>query len=131
MTINIYLIETFLAVVSTRSITQAANKLYVSQSTVSSRLQQLEEELGTTLIKRKKGIRTVEVTQEGYEFIPIAQRYAEFDSEFSQFKDREHNISLTIACPDSLNVHLFKPLYSQILNCTPHVNLRIKTHQSP
>ena len=39
-------IQTFLAVVSYGTISSAADALYVSQSTVSTRLQQLEEELG-------------------------------------------------------------------------------------
>lgn len=53
---NITCVETFLTVIRTRTISQAANILYVSQSTVSGRLKQLEEELGVTLIERKKGL---------------------------------------------------------------------------
>ena len=46
---------TFLTIVSTNSVSRAAEQLYVSQSSVSKRLQQLETELGVSLIVRKKG----------------------------------------------------------------------------
>ena len=48
---------TFLTIVSTNSVSRAAEQLYVSQSSVSKRLQQLETELGVSLIVRKKGTR--------------------------------------------------------------------------
>lgn len=49
-------IETFLCVVTCKNISAAAKALYISQSTVSARIQQLEAELGVSLLIRKKGI---------------------------------------------------------------------------
>jgi len=128
---NTTLIETFLSVVYNQSITKAANELFLSQSTVSSRLQQLETELGTKLIERKKGIRTIEPTAYGLAFIPLAQRYQQINQELSRFKSNAPHYSLTVACPDSLNIHLFRPLYQQLINADPHINLTILTQQSP
>ncbi len=128
---NLLLIETFLSVIYNRSITQAANQLYVSQSTVSSRLQQLEEEVGAKLIERRKGIRSIELTSRGKAFVPIAQRYIQLNREIEFFHSSDKSLSLTVACPDSLNIHLFRPLYQQLINADPHVNLRIRTQQSP
>ena len=48
-------IETFLTAVTYGSISAAAKYLYVSQSTISSRIQQLESELGVQLLIRQKG----------------------------------------------------------------------------
>ena len=48
------LARTFLAVVATGSFVEAANRLFVTQSTVSSRIQRLEEELGAELFVRNK-----------------------------------------------------------------------------
>ena len=45
----------FLTIVSTNSVSKAAEQLYISQSSVSKRLQQLETEIGVPLITRKKG----------------------------------------------------------------------------
>lgn len=48
------LARTFLTVVATGSFVEAAQRLYVTQSTVSSRIQRLEEELGAELFVRNK-----------------------------------------------------------------------------
>ena len=55
-------IEAFLAVVNTGSISRAAEYLYVSQSSISKWIQTLEEEIGSPLIVRHKGHRTIELT---------------------------------------------------------------------
>jgi DNA-binding transcriptional LysR family regulator len=64
------LARTFLAVVATGSFVDAAQRLYVTQSTVSSRIQRLEEELGAELFVRNKAGTTL--TAAGRQF----QRYA-------------------------------------------------------
>ena len=128
---NPELINTFLKVTYCRNITQAANQLYVSQSTVSSRLRQLEEELGVVLIERSKGIRSIELTNKGRMFLPIAERYAQLNQEINQFNLQEESLSLTIASTDSLNLYILRPLYEFLITSLPHVNLRISTHQSP
>ena len=47
--------EIFLTIVSTKSITKAAEQLFLSQPTISHRLNLLERELGVALIVRQKG----------------------------------------------------------------------------
>lgn len=128
---NTVLIETFLAVVKNRSITQAASQLYVSQSTVSGRLQQLEERLGTPLIERHKGFRSIGITEYGLAFIPIAQRYMQVSLEMDDFQNNKPNLLLTIASPDSINIHLLNSLYVKINRSDTHLRLDIRTHQSP
>lgn len=64
------LARTFLAVVATGSFVDAAQRLYVTQSTVSSRIQRLEEELGAELFVRNKAGTTL--TAAGRQF----QRFA-------------------------------------------------------
>jgi DNA-binding transcriptional LysR family regulator len=50
-------------VVSKKSISKAAEEiLYLTQSTVSFQLKTLEEELGVTLIERRRGYRQIELT---------------------------------------------------------------------
>ena len=56
-------IETFLELVRTRNITKTAEHLYLSQSTISNRLKNLEDELGYQLIVRAKGHRAIQLTQ--------------------------------------------------------------------
>ena len=48
-------IEAFLAICRNKSISKASEELYISQSTLSSRLKSLEEHLGCPLLLRSKG----------------------------------------------------------------------------
>jgi len=64
------LARTFLAVIDTGSFVDAAQRLYVTQSTVSARIQRLEEELGAELFARNKAGTTL--TPAGRQF----QRHA-------------------------------------------------------
>ena len=51
---NIVSLQTFLAIIETGSLVRASQKLNVTQSTVTARLQGLEEELGQVLLNRNK-----------------------------------------------------------------------------
>ena len=64
------LARTFLTVVAAGSFVEAARRLYVTQSTVSSRMQRLEAELGAELFVRNKAGTTL--TPAGRQF----QRHA-------------------------------------------------------
>lgn len=64
------LVRTYLAVVAAGSFVEAARRLYVTQSTVSSRIQRLEKELGADLFVRNKA--GTMLTPAGRQF----QRYA-------------------------------------------------------
>ena len=47
---NLGAVETFMVVVATKSISKAADKLFVTQSTVSQQIKSLENELGVNLL---------------------------------------------------------------------------------
>ena len=97
---NIVCVETFLTVTRTRTILQAANLLYVSQSTVSGRLKQLESELGVTLIERKKGMRGIELTEKGKLFVPLAERWVQLNKETSYFSRDDDERLLPLKPPE-------------------------------
>ena len=63
-------LQSFTAVVKYRSFTKAAERLYLSQPTISTHIRNLEEELGTCLIIRTK--RSVDVTPRGQELYECA-----------------------------------------------------------
>ena len=63
-------IETFLTVLRSGSMTAAAQALYITQPTLSARLQTLEDEVGTPLFVRGKGLRRLELTEAGTRFLP-------------------------------------------------------------
>lgn len=67
---NITLIRTFFEVSNTGSFVAASERLFVTQSAVSLRVQRLETELGHALFKRSKA--GAVLTSEGEQFIPYA-----------------------------------------------------------
>ena len=67
---NIENIKSFIAVYKNRSFQKAAETLYITQPTLSSRIKSLEQGLGTTLLARQKG--GVVLTKDGEIFLPYA-----------------------------------------------------------
>lgn len=128
---NLAEIETFLMIVQTKNITKTAENLFVSQPTVSHRLKLLEDELEVQLIARKKGYKQIELTAQGEEFIPIAERWMSVWREMQQLKDRQDKLYLTVACTDTLNSAILFDLYRSMLDEEEQMmNLQIKTHYS-
>ncbi len=68
---NLASLQTFLAILETGSLARAAIRLHVGQSTVTARLQKLEEDVGQTLFHRQKS--GTSLTASGLKF----RRYAE------------------------------------------------------
>lgn len=128
---NLADIETFLMIVNTKNITKTAENLFLSQPTVSHRLKSLEEELQVQLITRKKGYKQIELTSQGEEFIPIAERWLSIWREMQELRSRRQKLYLTIGCTDTLNSAMMFDLYKEILDENDNVmNLSIKTHYS-
>lgn len=128
---NLSEIETFLMIVKTKNITKTAENLFLSQPTVSHRLKSLEEELEVKLITRKKGYKQIELTTQGEEFIPIAERWVSIWQEMQRLKDSQEMLYLTVGCTDTLNSAILFDLYRNMLDEEEQImNLRIKTHYS-
>ncbi|EEG74618.1 LysR family transcriptional regulator [[Clostridium] hylemonae] len=128
---NLSEIETFLMIVKTKNITKTAENLFLSQPTVSHRLKSLEDELEVKLITRKKGYKQIELTAQGEEFIPIAERWVSIWQEMQRLKDSQEKLNLTVACTDTLNSAILFDLYRDMLDEEEMImNLLIKTHYS-
>lgn len=70
---NLRFVEAFVWVARLRSITRAAEKLFLTQSAVSSRIAALEEELGVSLVDRRD--RVFRLTNAGNRFLGYAERF--------------------------------------------------------
>ena len=127
---NLTNVQTFLKVAYSSSLTHAANELYVSQPTVTARLQQLETELGTVLLRRGKGVRAIELTPQGKAFVSLAERWVALEMETVQFQSQQVQLPLSIACLDSINRYILAPLFRQLTRGNPDLRLNIRTHQS-
>ena len=123
-------IEAFLAIVRTRSLSQAAQSLHLSQATISHRLKALENDLGTTLIERNKGERTISLTPFGEDFAPLAERLDLLLQEVNHLAAGNTRLSLTVGAVDSINVYILPPLYRALISHYPSVTLQVRTHQS-
>lgn len=123
-------IETFLKVHETRSIVKASEALEISQSTCSLRIQNLEKELGVTLLERHQGKKETILTRAGEKFLPIAFRWQRLYQETLQLKDESYSKELKIASVDSINSFLLFDFYPLFTNNHPEIFLNIKTYYS-
>ncbi|MBX8623306.1 LysR family transcriptional regulator [Pseudomonas glycinae] len=88
-------LKAFLAVFEERNITAAAQRLFISQPTLSVTIKQLEEELGATLFVRQP--RGVDVSDEARLLYPQARRMvAESEALSRMFRGRENRVPLTL-----------------------------------
>ncbi len=70
---NLRFVEAFVWVARLKSVTRAAEKLFLTQSAVSSRIAALEEELGAPLVDRRD--RVFRLTNAGTRFLDYAERF--------------------------------------------------------
>ena len=100
-------IRTFLTVAEQCSFSKAADILDYSQSTVTTQIQQLEQELGTLLFERIH--KTVRLTASGVEFIDYAQRILRTteDAKSAMKKLPNESGELRIAMAESLCTAFF------------------------
>lgn len=121
---------TFLTIVTTNSVSKAAEQLYISQSSVSKRLMQLERELGVPLITRKKGTRGVELTSAGLAFLPVAEQIIDLCQRSLEMNDERGRMKLSIGSVDSLNTSVLSSIYRNLLRQEPMINLSVTTNLS-
>jgi DNA-binding transcriptional LysR family regulator len=123
-------IEAFLAIVRHGSLTEAANSLFISQSTLSHRLAELEKDVGMILIDRGRGLRTVALSDCGKEFLIVAKRWENLLQDTKQIQSRTKDILLSIGAVDTFHTFVFPPLYQALREHTPKLNVRLNTHNS-
>jgi len=123
-------IEAFLAVVRTQNVSRAAENMNLAQSTVSKRLQVLEQELGTVLIERGKGNKTFRLTEAGEAFIELAERWRMLWLETQSLHSHVSQLTLSIGTLDSMNFAVFPPLFHALSSHQPKINLKVITSHS-
>lgn len=73
-------VRSFVRVADTMSFSRAAESVCRSQSTVSQQISKLEEQVGRSLLMRRKG-RVLELTLDGNKFLPYARRILQINDE--------------------------------------------------
>ena len=122
-------IEAFLAIYRWKSISRAAEALFICQSSLSARLKTLEKELGTTLFIRKKGQREIFLTQSGNDFYEIALAYEKVINRIEKMQDLHK--TLNISSVNSLGAYIMPECCSLFMEKHPDVKLVIQEYEFP
>lgn len=119
-------LEYFLAIAETESITQAAEKLHVSQPPLSLQLKALEDELGVPLFERTK--RGLVITQSGRLLVRRTQEILEMLNQTVnevRSKTTSPKIEIRVGTVNSVSSRLF-PGWIYAFQCQyPHVDIQV------
>lgn len=119
-------IETFLTICWHKSISKAAESLHITQSSLSTRLKKLEENIGCQLFFRRNGTRTLELTSEGVQFYQYACQYRDITHNMLSIRQKKEPEELRITVVNSVGTYLFPPVYEQFLRQYPMYRLEIE-----
>ena len=120
---NLAALKTFLAIIETGSLVNASERLFVSQSTVTSRLQTLEADIGQPLFHRKKS--GVTLTAAGIKF----RRYAEAMTDLWYQAQQETSLPIGVSAICNFGCHpdlwpgIGRQLSNQLHNNYPDIAL--------
>lgn len=123
-------IEAFLAVVQTGTMTGAAERLFLSQSTLSGRVSSLEQELEMRLFQRGKGLRSAELTEQGQRFLPVAERWQKLWRETEALRGTCQPRELRVSSVESLNLFILPQAYRIFSDSFPETRLWLLLRQS-
>lgn len=115
-------LRSFIALVECESFTQAAQKTYVSQPTISTHLRLLEEELGTQLVIRDT--KKIFLTDRGRKFFDFAKRVVRLEDQLKQswLKENDH---IRLGASTIPSAYLLPRLLSAFLAEVPDARLSI------
>jgi LysR family transcriptional regulator, transcriptional activator of the cysJI operon len=119
-----------LAIVQTENLSNAANLLHLSQSTISYRLKVLEQELGAQLLERSKGVHSIRLTATGEKFVALAERWSTLWRETQILQAIGPQVSLSISAANSLDMYVLPPLYRALSQHLPSIRLLFHTEST-
>ena len=119
--------ETFWAVLEHGTLTAAANALFITQPTLTNRIQSLETEVGAQLFHRKKGVRHIELTEAGQRFLPLAYRWQALLDETRGVAETASREFLRIGAVFSSNQYILPAAYRRFLRRKLPVALWVQT----
>lgn len=123
-------VETFLEIVRQKSLSKAADELFVAQSTVSQRLHKLENEFGGPLVSRKQGVNEVTLTPKGNQFLEVAYQMLALWQQAETMSKEVSFAPLSIGAVDSIATVFFPKLLMKIVEHAPHIQVSSLTAHS-
>jgi DNA-binding transcriptional LysR family regulator len=121
-------LEAFLQVAHHRSFSRAAEALFLTQPSVTARIQSLEREIGERLFERTG--RSVTLTDAGRAFMPHAQRALTAVQEGTDAIDavRHGDVgSIRIGAADSIATYVLPPIFKTFRVSRPRVHIHLST----
>ncbi|WP_312112104.1 LysR family transcriptional regulator [Brevibacillus reuszeri] len=119
-------LQTFLAIVDTGKFTAASEQLGYAQSTITSHIQILEDELGSPLFDRlgKKVI----LTNFGRELVPYARKMLDTYKEIRSLAAEQTGVSgdIVIGAAESLSIYRLGEILKEFKRSYPGVNIFLK-----
>jgi DNA-binding transcriptional LysR family regulator len=127
--LDLNLLKTFVAVVETGSLSNAAPRVGRSQSAVSMQIQRLEDMIGTRLLVR--GPRTVTPNAIGEDFLIYARRLLKLSDEaWASVTRPKETGSVRLGVPDDYAAFLLPPVLSRFAADHPLVTVELVCEQS-
>ncbi len=120
-------LKAFITVAELGSFSEAADRLYLTQSAISKRIAQLEQQIGKRLFDRIA--RQVSLTEAGGELLPRARRILqEYENALQAINDLSGEASgtLRLAISHHLGLHRLPPILKQFAQQYPNVTLDIE-----
>ncbi len=117
----------FLAIAETRSFTRAAERLHVTQPTLSHQIKQLEQQIGTVLFER--GTKEIELTAAGKLFKPYCERILkEIDAGILAISELEGLMrgTLRVAVFHSFSHSMLPPILAEFALRYPGVHVTVQ-----
>jgi len=124
------LLRSFVAVVDSENFTRAAERLHLTQSTVSQQVRRLEDSLGCQLLDRDQ--RRVRATAEGERLLGYARRILALHEEAADvLRDQQSEGVLRLAVPEDFAAERLMPLLSAFGSAHPGVRLEVTSGLGP
>ncbi len=119
-------IEAFLSICRHKSISKAAEALYISQSSLSTRLKTLEDSLGCALLLRAKGTREIALTAQGEAFYGLALQHQAILRKMENVRSSEPAETLRVSAIHSVSSYLLPSVFQRFVRDWPAVRLSIQ-----
>jgi DNA-binding transcriptional LysR family regulator len=124
-------LRTFARAAQTGSFVQAADELNISQAAVSEQIKTLEERLGRSLFRRRRGTTSV-LTEDGEEVLEIVETIlAAAQGLFLQNTRAAENITVRISAGPFLIEKYLRPIIPRIYQLYPNVDIELHPTLSP
>lgn len=124
---NIENLEAFVYVVHFNSFNKAADALFLSQPSITARIQSLERELDVKLFQRDG--RNVSLTEKGKQFLPYAQQILQSYKKGKQHLQRNQTTldELRIGCTASVSAYIIPEILPRLKQQYPGLRIKLVT----